>query len=410
MKNKRTLLIAFGLIFLMGFGQAMPRQVWAVNLDELENQKEQTQQQREDAQQELDDAQKKADELKGQADDLEGEYNALNSRLQAVAGDINDTENAIVNTTQEIEDLYRQLEDAKQKSSSQYESMKKRIQYIYENGNDSFLVTLLSSGSIAEFVRRSEYIFSIVSYDQKMLEEYADLQNTITAKTQELSEKQTQLSAYQGTLAEKHRQMDELVMGAGKNLSAKKQEVNAAQMTADEFSAEIDRLEQKEKDIDRQIADEQLRLAEEIAKEQEKEEQENGKHEDTGGALEGYTQADLTLMAAIIQAESDNQPYEGKLAVGSVVMNRIKSSKFPNTVSGVIYQKNQFAPVTDGHLALILERGPNQTCYKAAKQVLEGYRNVDYLFFWAKWLADERNIYDRTYGVVIGDHYFYNYK
>lgn len=69
-----------------------------------------------------------------------------------------------------------------------------------------------------------------------MLEEYADLQNTITAKTQELSEKQTQLSAYQGTLAEKHRQMDELVMGAGKNLSAKKQEVNAAQMTADEFS------------------------------------------------------------------------------------------------------------------------------------------------------------------------------
>lgn len=125
MKNKRTLLIAFGLIFLMGFGQAMPRQVWAVNLDELENQKEQTQQQREDAQQELDDAQKKADELKGQADDLEGEYNALNSRLQAVAGDINDTENAIVNTTQEIEDLYRQLEDAKQKSSSQYESMKK---------------------------------------------------------------------------------------------------------------------------------------------------------------------------------------------------------------------------------------------------------------------------------------------
>ena len=409
MKKRGKLLIVFLLIFLMGFGQTIPGQVRAVSLDELEDQKEQTQQQKDDAQQDLDEAQKKADELKRQAEDLEGEYNSLNAQLQAVAGDINDTENAIISTSMNIEELNRQLEEAKEKSATQYESMKKRMQYIYEHGNESFLVALLSSESIADFVRRSEYVYSIVSYDKKMLEEYALLQKTITARTEELSQKQTQLSAYQGTLAQKRQQMDDLVMGAGANLSAKNQEVNAAQMTADQFAQKIAQLEEQEKSIEKQIADEQLRLAEQIANEQKKEEEETGEKEDTSGALEGYTQADLTLMAAIIQAEADNQPYEGKLAVGSVVMNRVKSSKFPNTISGVIYQKNQFAPVNDGHLALILERGPNETCYKAAKQVLEGYRNVDHLFFWAVWLANERDIWDITEGVVIGDHYFYDY-
>lgn len=410
MKHRRKTMAILILVVVLCVGQMMPSRVWAVTLDELENQKEQTQQQKDDAQQSLDDAQKKTDELKEQAQGLEEEYNSLNTQLQDVADDITAAENAVSDTTQEIDELNRQLEEAKQTSAVQYEAMKKRIQYIYENGNDSLLVTLLSSGSVAEFVRRSEYVYSIISYDQQMLEEYALLQETIAAKTQELSDKQSQLSAYQDTLSAKRAEMDELVLSAGENLSAKNQEVNAAQMTADEFADRIAELEQQEREIDRKIADEQLRLAEEIAQEQAKEEQESGQKEDTGGALEGYTQADLTLMAAIIQAEADNQPYEGKLAVGSVVMNRVKSSKFPNTVSGVVYQKNQFAPVSDGHLALILERGPNETCYKAAKQVLEGYRNVDYLFFWAVWLADERNIYDKTYGVVIGDHYFYNYK
>ena len=284
--------------------------------------------------------------------------------------------------------------------------MKKRIQYMYENGNDSMLISILSSGSIAEFVKRAEYAYSIARYDQQMLEQYDQLQQDIAAKTAELQNKQTQLSSYQDTLSAKHQEMDTLVNNAGANLSAKNQEVSAAQMSEAEFEAKIAELEAYEKRLDEQIADEQLRLAQQIAQE----EQESGQKEDTSGALEGYTQSDLTLMAAIIQAEADNQSYEGKLAVGSVVMNRVKSSKFPNTVSGVIYQKNQFAPVNDGHLALILERGPNETCYRAARQVLEGYRNVEYLFFWTVDLANERDIWDITYGVVIGDHYFYNYK
>lgn len=406
MKYRRKRMLIFSMVCLLGFTQAAGQPVWAASLDELEQQKQQTQQDAQDAKQDLEDAKDRTDSLQEEAEALEGEYRSLNSQLQSVAGQISDTEEAIATTSEDIDDLNAQLAEAQQKAREQYEAMKKRIQYMYENGNDSMLISILSSGSIAEFVKRAEYAYSIARYDQQMLEQYDQLQQDIAAKTAELQNKQTQLSSYQDTLSAKHQEMDTLVNNAGANLSAKNQEVSAAQMSEAEFEAKIAELEAYEKRLDEQIADEQLRLAQQIAQE----EQESGQKEDTSGAMEGYTQSDLTLMAAIIQAEADNQSYEGKLAVGSVVMNRVKSSKFPNTVSGVIYQKNQFAPVNDGHLALILERGPNETCYRAARQVLEGYRNVEYLFFWTVDLANERDIWDITYGVVIGDHYFYNYK
>lgn len=406
MKYRRKRMLVFSMVCLLGFTQAAGQPVWAASLDELEQQKQQTQQDAQDAKQDLEDAKDRTDSLQEEAEALEGEYRSLNSQLQTVAGQISDTEEAIATTSEDIDDLNTQLAEAQQKAREQYEAMKKRIQYMYENGNDSMLISILSSGSIAEFVKRAEYAYSIARYDQQMLEQYDQLQQDIAAKTAELQNKQTQLSSYQDTLSAKHQEMDTLVNNAGANLSAKNQEVSAAQMSEAEFEAKIAELEAYEKRLDEQIADEQLRLAQQIAQE----EQESGQKEDTSGAMEGYTQSDLTLMAAIIQAEADNQSYEGKLAVGSVVMNRVKSSKFPNTVSGVIYQKNQFAPVNDGHLALILERGPNETCYRAARQVLEGYRNVEYLFFWTVDLANERDIWDITYGVVIGDHYFYNYK
>ncbi len=406
MKYRRKRMLIFSMVCLLGFTQAAGQPVWAASLDELEQQKQQTQQDAQDAKQDLEDAKDRTDSLQEEAEALEGEYRSLNSQLQSVAGQISDTEEAIATTSEDIDDLNTQLAEAQQKAREQYEAMKKRIQYMYENGNDSMLISILSSGSIAEFVKRAEYAYSIARYDQQMLEQYDQLQQDIAAKTAELQNKQTQLSSYQDTLSAKHQEMDTLVNNAGASLSAKNQEVSAAQMSEAEFEAKIAELEAYEKRLDEQIADEQLRLAQQIAQE----EQESGQKEDTSGALEGYTQSDLTLMAAIIQAEADNQSYEGKLAVGSVVMNRVKSSKFPNTVSGVIYQKNQFAPVNDGHLALILERGPNETCYRAARQVLEGYRNVEYLFFWTVDLANERDIWDITYGVVIGDHYFYNYK
>lgn len=103
-------------------------------------------------------------------------------------------------------------------------------------------------------------------------------------------------------------------------------------------------------------------------------------------AEKSYTDRDLKYMAAIIYCEAGNQSYAGKMAVGCVVMNRVKSSRFPNTVLKVIKQKGQFSPVRQGKFSREVRNvergkysyGARRQCMKAAQEVLEGQRSVTY--------------------------------
>lgn len=86
--------------------------------------------------------------------------------------------------------------------------------------------------------------------------------------------------------------------------------------------------------------------------------------------------SDIDLLAAIIQCEAGGSNYEGCLAVGSCVVNRMKSKLYPNTVAGVVYQKGQFAPVWEGKLKKVLAKGATKTSYRAAKDALAGKNNI----------------------------------
>lgn len=126
----------------------------------------------------------------------------------------------------------------------------------------------------------------------------------------------------------------------------------------------------------------------------------------SSSSASGYSANDLAMMAAIIEVEAGDQCYEGRLAVGSVVMNRVESSKFPNTISGVIYQSGQFSPVASGRFAACLARGAEATNVQAAKDVLGGVRNVPYLFFRMHYGNTNANYSSYT---IIQDHILYNY-
>lgn len=99
-----------------------------------------------------------------------------------------------------------------------------------------------------------------------------------------------------------------------------------------------------------------------------------------------YTKSDLRLMSSIINCEAGIEPYQGKLAVGIVVMNRIKSKIFPNTLKGVIYQSGQFSPVRNGSLSKRLSQYDSgrikskqwKSCISAARKVLNGQRTILY--------------------------------
>lgn len=111
------------------------------------------------------------------------------------------------------------------------------------------------------------------------------------------------------------------------------------------------------------------------------------------------SESEVYLLACIIDCESEGEPYAGQLAVGSVVLNRVESKYFPDTITGVIYQKNQFSPVASGRLAYMLNRGPTASCMKAAREVLGGNRTVSCLYF--------RVNTGVISGTVIGHHVFY---
>ena len=108
---------------------------------------------------------------------------------------------------------------------------------------------------------------------------------------------------------------------------------------------------------------------------------------------------DITLLAALIQCEAGNQPYEGKLAVGAVVCNRVRSAAYPNTIREVIYAKGQFGPASSGSLAKALEKGVSDSCRQAAAEALSGATNVGNAMHFRR--AGGRD------GVIIGDHVFY---
>lgn len=419
-----------GLVLLLAFCVAWSAgglgNVYAKSLEEIRQEQLENKKKKDAVESEKQDAQKVVDDLQDQADDLGATYNSYNKRLQSVNKEISDTEDAIASTTASISQLEKELEEAKEAEAEQYEGMKTRIQYMYENGTQSLFVSLLESGSMVEFLQKAEYVSAITSYDRKMMNTYAKLQTSIQEKSASLSEKKTELSAYNDTLSAKQDELDGLVNDAGSAYSAKKGEVSAAQMSVEEYEAKIQEFRDNEAALEGQAAAAQAAIAQQILAQQQQQQQpqqpegenngstENGgadntgqtpqiPSENTGGSI-SYSDADLKLMAAIIQAEAGGESYAGQLAVGTVIMNRVKSSLFPNTLSGVIYQTNQFQPVRDGHLALILERGPNESCTNAAKQVLNGYRSGDWLFFMTKKWAD---YYGITGYSMIGNHAFF---
>ncbi|MBR5192740.1 MAG: spore cortex-lytic enzyme [Clostridia bacterium] len=116
-----------------------------------------------------------------------------------------------------------------------------------------------------------------------------------------------------------------------------------------------------------------------------------------------YSDADIMLLARLIYGEARGESYVGQVAVGAVVMNRIKSSSFPNTMSGVIYQKYAFTAVSDGQINLT----PNATAKKAAQDAINGWDpSYGAIYYYNPKVATSSWIFTRKTTVTIGNHVF----
>lgn len=148
-----------------------------------------------ESQQKLNDTQSKIDSLESKKDDLEGYLQELNGQLGDLEENLQEIQTKSEETQKNLQKLKTELEAAKEKEAQQYEDMKLRIQYMYENSESSYMIMLLESNSISDFLSQAENMSQITTYDRNMLDEYK-------ATTKEIEDKEADIEKEQQVLDE----------------------------------------------------------------------------------------------------------------------------------------------------------------------------------------------------------------
>ncbi len=167
----------------------------------------------------LQDAQNQASELQKKKEAAQAEKNSLAAKLEKIVDDMDKTKSDIEKKQEEIAEKTDELIAAQIDENNQYNSMKLRIQYMYENGNSQFLETLLESKSIAEFLSNAEYIAQISEYDRNMLVEFQEIVTSVEEQKKDLEEENKELEEMQTSLQEQQTEMESLIESKSEEIS-----------------------------------------------------------------------------------------------------------------------------------------------------------------------------------------------
>ena len=365
-----------------------------------------------DTQDDLDAVNKQLEELRNKQSELNASYGELNEKLSASGEKLSSIEDAVNAKQSEIDATNIQVADMQAEIDQQYAAMKLRIQFMYENNNATILSTLLSAESLSDLLSKSEYIQQISNYDHQKMKELSDLLVSLKETQAKLEEEMTELVTLKDDAAREADNFAVLLSQCQTELDTTSDSITDAEALALEYEKQIE-----QEMLERQRREMEALEAARKAQEEADKANNSGNSSNTGGnsssgsamvdqnalnnVLKNHTAEDVAMLAAIIECEAGNQSYEGKCAVGSVVINRVADPRFANSISGVIYAPYQFSPVASGRFAIVLARGANAACTQAAIDVLNGYININALYF---------HVYDSSVdvgGTVIGDHVFY---
>ena len=329
------------------------------------------------------------DDLEETTEGLKGQLNSLNNSLAEVSDNLAELEKRIEEKQAQIEQTGRELEEAKRVEQEQYAAMKKRIQFMYEKRDYILLEMLFGSASFSELLNRNDYIEQLSAYDREQLTLYQEIRAGIEetearliGEKEELDELRIEVEAEQSRFAGLVGQTSGKLSNYQHLMSEAEQEMLAYEQKLAEQNnniAELQKQLEEEKRLSLLAAQSAWRDISEIS----------------------FAEGDRYLLANLIYCEAGNQPFEGQVAVGAVVINRVLSSVFPDTVVGVIYANRQFSPVASGRLALALgENRATESCYKAADEAMAGLTNVGGCVYF-------RTPVEGLNGINIGGHVFY---
>ena len=387
MGKRKKLLCVLGIVFTCMCTISVPVSVLASKstkeqIEEKEKEKEQTQKELEQTQNDLED-------LRGTHGELKSELSNLNRDLEEVSMNLAELEMDISEKEAEIEQTELELQAAIDREDAQYESMKSRIKFMYECGDTLYFDMLFGAQSFGDFLNKADYIEQLSQYDRQMLEEYTKSRTDTEERRSELYQEQTELQAYKDEVEEQKASVENKVAKTSNNIKNYADQITDAEAEALEYERQI---EQQDADLValRKKLEGEIALSKLSAQ---------SAWRDISEVT--FDEGDRYLLANIIYCEAGGEPYEGQVAVGAVVINRVLSSVYPDTVVGVIYQSGQFSPVGSGRLALALSADKaTASCYQAADEAMRGVTNVG------------NSVYFRTpieglEGIRIGGHVFY---
>lgn len=365
------------------------------------------------------------DQLSGQLNGFQSRLNTLSSQLAALRAqvadkqsevdakqdEIADKESEIQETNQKIEKASDQLEEAVQAQKAQYAAMKKYCQFLYENGQTYYLEILLTSDSYSDFLNRQSYIQALSAYNERQLEGYKQLaaeissqkselekqkdlleqeQQELQAQKSELASQQSELKGLQDDTSSAADQVSSLVSQTAASLNTTNSQISSAEDAADALQDQLDSQNAEVSALEKKLAEEKALQARSDA----------SVWRDLSQVT--FADGDEYLLANLIYCEAGGEPYNGQVAVGAVVMNRVMSGAFPDTVSGVIYQSGQFEPASTGRLAVALANDKaTDSCYQAARAAMGGQTPVGNCLFFRTPIPEVTPKY------TIGGHIFY---
>lgn len=330
------------------------------------------------------------DSLKIVQNSLLGKLSSLNDDLAEVSANLELIEENISGKESEIIATQAELEQAIITEQTQYENMKLHIKSMYErNISGGYLSILLSSKSFSDFLNRSEYIEQLNAYDRKMLLKYEESRRAVEEAQARLETELSELNELRELAAQEQSRVAGLVKQTSDSVSEYRNQIADAEATISALETMIDEQEAGIAALQKQY-EEELALSRLAAQ---------SEWRDISSVT--FEEGDRKLLANLIYCEAGGEPYVGQVAVGAVVINRVLSSRYPNTVVGVIYQNKQFSPVASGRLALALaNNSATQSCYDAADEAMRGVTNVGQCVYFRTPIAG-------LTGIRIGGHIFY---
>lgn len=275
MRKKFTSLI---LILILALSTTYT--AYATSVSDLQKQRQEKENEKKGTQGQLDSLNDQINDLSGEKEDVEAQISGLTSQIAEIMASVSLLEDEIADTEEQIKQAQKDYDAAKEKEDAQYRAMKKRIQYLYEKGETSYIELLMAAKSWSDMLNKAEYVQEIYTYDRNMLDDYAATVKQVAALKESLEEQKSELQAAEYELEQEKASLQEsldeqkaIAADYDVQLAKAKQEAAAYKAKIKQQNAEIQKL----------ASAEQAKKAEEEAKRKAAEQKNNSSSQNSSG-------------------------------------------------------------------------------------------------------------------------------